>query len=104
MDQAKEDGFHSALAAQGRHHSKYGYEYLVILFGHASAIFQSLVNNILCDMLNVFVFVYLDDILIFTLTGEEYVDHPCQVLQWLFQNKLFVKAEKCVCVFQQTTV
>ena len=43
------------------------YEYLVMLFGLTNApnIFQTLINDLLRDMLNKFVFVYLDDILIF---------------------------------------
>ena len=43
------------------------YEYLVITFGltNAPAVFQAFVNDVLRDMLNQFVLVYLDDILIF---------------------------------------
>lgn len=43
------------------------YKYLVMPFGctNAPAVFQNLVNDVLRDILNVFVFVYLDDILIF---------------------------------------
>ncbi len=40
------------------------FEYRVLLFGlvNAPAVFQALVNDVLQDMINVFVFVYLDDI------------------------------------------
>jgi hypothetical protein len=41
------------------------YEYLVMPFGLTNAVFQTLINDLLRDMLNKFVFVYLDDILIF---------------------------------------
>lgn len=44
---------------------------------------SSLVNDVLCDMLNCFVFVYLDDILIFSPDEETHVQHVKQVLQRL---------------------
>lgn len=73
------------------------YEYLVMPFGltNAPAVFQALVNDVLRDMLNRFVFVYLDDILIFSNTREEHVHHVQSVLQRLQENSLYVKAEKC---------
>ena len=71
------------------------FEYLVMPFGltNAPAVFQSLVNNVLQDMLNRSVFVYLDNILIFSV--EEHRIHVRQVLQRLLENRLYVKAEKC---------
>lgn len=44
------------------------FEYLVMPCGltNALAVFQALVNDVLQDFLNRFVFVYLDDILIFS--------------------------------------
>ena len=50
------------------------FEYLVMPFGltNALVVFQALVN-ILCDMLNHFVFVYLDDVLIFSGNLDEHV-------------------------------
>lgn len=50
------------------------FEYLMP-FGltNAAAVFQSMVNNILHDMLNRFIFVYIDDILIFSVTEEVHV-------------------------------
>ncbi|KAI7790520.1 Pol polyprotein [Triplophysa rosa] len=73
------------------------YEYLVLPFGltNAPAIFQGLINDVLGDMINRFVFVYLDDILIFSQSLQEHTRHVRVVLQCLLENQLFVKAEKC---------
>ncbi|KAF7640898.1 hypothetical protein LDENG_00006770, partial [Lucifuga dentata] len=73
------------------------YEYLVMPFGltNAPAVFQALVNDVLRDMLNRFVFVYLDDILIFSRSREGHVFHVQSVLQRLLENSLYCKAEKC---------
>lgn len=73
------------------------FEYLVMPFGlcNAPAVFQALVNDVLRDLLNRFVFVYLDDILVFSRNISEHVQHVKQVLQRLLENRLFVKAEKC---------
>lgn len=67
------------------------------LFGltNAPAVFQNLVNDVLRDFLDRFVFVYLDDILIFSKNLEEHRVHVQAVLQWLLEKKLFVKTEKC---------
>ncbi|KAI2664272.1 Transposon Tf2-9 polyprotein [Labeo rohita] len=74
------------------------FEYRVLPFGLANApsVFQALVNDVLRDMLNIFVFVYLDDILIFSPSVSDHVQHVRRVLQRLLENRLFVKAEKCV--------
>ena len=59
----------------GKRRSTLGhFEYLVMPFGlaNAPAVFQSLVNGLLRDVLNRFVFVYLDDILVFSSTLEEH--------------------------------
>lgn len=62
---------------------------------NAPAVFQSLINDVLQDFLNHFVFIYLDNILIFPRSLEERVQQVRSVLQCLLENKLFVKAEKC---------
>ncbi len=73
------------------------FEYLVMPFGlsNSPAVFQALVNDVLRDMVDQFIYVYLDDILIFSLSLQEHVQHVRQVLQRLLENGLFVKAEKC---------
>ncbi|KAL0146466.1 hypothetical protein M9458_058229 [Cirrhinus mrigala] len=72
------------------------FEYRVMPFGlvNAPAVFQAFINDVLRDTLNKFVFVYLDDILIFSSSYQEHVQHVRQVLQRLLQNRLFIKLEK----------
>ncbi|MBW0568321.1 hypothetical protein O181_108036 [Austropuccinia psidii MF-1] len=79
--------------------AKYGsYEYLVIPFGlsNAPASFQNLVNDIFTDLLDIFVLVYLDEIMVFSSSEEEHVKHVASVLQRLRENNLFAKASKCL--------
>jgi len=65
-------------------------------FGLANApeVFQAFVNDVLREMLNHFVFVYLDDIL-FSDSLQEHIHHVQQVPRKLLENHLFVKLEKC---------
>ncbi|MBW0553632.1 hypothetical protein O181_093347 [Austropuccinia psidii MF-1] len=79
--------------------TKYGsYEYFVMPFGltNAPASFQSLVNNIFSDFLDVFVVVYLDGMMVFSSSEEEHVTYLTSVLQGLRENNLLAKASKCV--------
>lgn len=73
------------------------YKYLVMPFEltNAPAVFQGLVNVVLRDMLNRFVFVYIDDILIFSRLAEEHVQHVRAVLERLREYSLFVKTKNC---------
>lgn len=77
---------------------------IVMPFGltNAPAVFQALINDVLRDFLNKCVFIYMDDILIFSRTQEEHVHHVQTVLQSLLENSLFVKAVKYE--FHVTTV
>ncbi|MBW0534889.1 hypothetical protein O181_074604 [Austropuccinia psidii MF-1] len=79
--------------------TKYGsYEYLVIPFGliNAPASFQNLVDDIFEYFLDIFVAVYLDDIMVFSSSEEEHVRNVASALQRLRDNKLFSKASKCL--------
>lgn len=51
-------------------------------------VFQALVNDVLQDMLNKFLFIYLDDIRIVSETEEEHVQHVRLVLRQLLDNSL----------------
>lgn len=74
------------------------YEALVMYFGftNAPATFQAMMNELLKDLIQQgHVKVYLDDILIFTLTLEENLEITKVVLGRLKDNDLFAKPEKC---------
>ncbi|KAI2653996.1 Transposon Tf2-9 polyprotein [Labeo rohita] len=53
------------------------FEYLVMPFGlsNSPGVFQALVNDVLRDMVDQFIYVYLDDILIFSSSLQEHVQH-----------------------------
>ncbi|KAI2646142.1 Transposon Tf2-9 polyprotein [Labeo rohita] len=65
------------------------FEYRVLPFGlsNAPAVFQALVNDVLRDMIDRFVFVYLDDILIFSPSYQDYVQHVRQAEKCEFHVK-----------------
>lgn len=62
---------------------------------NAPATFCTLMNKVLQPFLDRFVVVYLDDIVIYSRSLEEHVEHLRQVFQVLRENLLFVKKEKC---------
>ena len=63
---------------------------------NAPAIFQRYVNKILAEKLDVFVILYLDDILIYTKDlGQPYVDTVRWVLDQLRKYSLFANLKKC---------
>ncbi|KAI2655929.1 Transposon Tf2-6 polyprotein [Labeo rohita] len=74
------------------------FEYCVLPFwlSNAPTVFQALVNNVLRDMLDQFIYVYPDDKLIFSHSLQEHVQHVMWVLQRLLENGLYVKVEKWV--------
>ncbi|KAI2663045.1 Transposon Tf2-6 polyprotein [Labeo rohita] len=73
------------------------YEYRVMPFGLANSpsYFQAFVNEVFRDMLNRWVIVYIDDILIFSSSYTEHVHHVRAVLNRLIQHQLYAKEEKC---------
>ena len=58
--------------------------------------FQHFMNNIFQDMANVFVIVYLNDILIFSKDIKEHRHHLRKVLVRLWKYHLWVKPEKLI--------
>ena len=62
---------------------------------NAPATFQVYINQAMRGILNEFVVVYLDNILIYSQNEEEHVRHVQEVLQHLEQHNLFAKLSKC---------
>lgn len=52
------------------------------------------IDEVLCETLKCYTYVYLVDILIFRRSLEEHTVRVCQVLQLLLQNHFYVKLEK----------
>jgi hypothetical protein len=78
--------------------NKYGlYEFTVMSFGltNAPAFFMNLMNSVFMDYLDKFLVVFIDDILIYSQSEEEHVDHSKMVLQRLREHRLYAKLSKC---------
>ncbi|KAJ9526673.1 hypothetical protein QJQ45_017555 [Haematococcus lacustris] len=86
--------------------TRYGhFEFTVLPFGlcNAPATFQRLMNDVLHDLLDDCVLVYLDDILIFSRTPQEHLAHLRRVLDLLRKHKLYAKLSKCEFGMDQTS-
>jgi len=73
---------------------RYGsYEYTVKSFrlNNAPTYFMYLMNSIFFEELDVFMIIFIDDILVYSKTEEDHVKHLRVVLQKLREHKLYDK-------------
>ena len=78
--------------------TRYGhYEYFVMPFGVSNAlgVFMEYMNRIFHPFLDRLVVVFIDDILVYSKSEEEHVEHRRVVLRVLKEKKLFAKLSKC---------
>ncbi|KAJ1157947.1 hypothetical protein NDU88_010644 [Pleurodeles waltl] len=113
LEQVKEATIYTRLDLKGAYHlvriregdewktafkTRYGlFEYLVMPFGlcNAPAAFQYFLNDVLKEYVDHFVIVYIDDILVYSTSLEQHMEHVSLVLQALQQHHLYCKLSKC---------
>ena len=92
-------GFHQILLHAGEEHKTSCQTHLgrVMAFGLTGApgTFQGALNATLALGLQKFVLIFFDDILVYTQSLEEHIDHLRQVFQWLRADKWKLKMSKC---------
>jgi len=62
---------------------------------NASSVFQTFINEIFSDLLDICIVIYLDNILICSDNLKEHKDHVKEVLERLWRYKLYALPTKC---------
>ncbi|XP_019265983.1 PREDICTED: uncharacterized protein LOC109243496 [Nicotiana attenuata] len=96
-------GYWKVRIAEGDEHkttcvTRYGsYDVLVMPFGLANAptTFCTLMNQVFREYIDKIVVVYLDDIVVYSQTLEEHLEHLRKVIARLREHELYMKLSKC---------
>ena len=94
-----EDVYKTAFKTHSGH-----YEYLVMPFGLSNApyTFQGLMNHVFQEISRKFLLVFFDDILVYSSSWEEHLQHLHEVFAILRHQQLYLKASKCT--FSATSI
>lgn len=73
------------------------YEFTVMPFGltNALATFQHLMNQVFAPYLRKFTLVFFDDILVYSKTADEHIQHLRKVFEVMRRQQLYVKQSIC---------
>lgn len=97
-----ESGFHQILireedrekTAFSVNHAKFHFKRMPFGLKNAPAIFQRCVNDILHEYIGKFAYVYIDDVLIFSKTPEEHLEHVSTIIHALNRANMKISSEK----------
>ena len=84
-----------ALTAFISHRGHFQYKRMPFGLKNAPAVFQRLMNQVLEPYIGKICFVYLDDIVVFSRTEEEHMEHLRLIFAALEQHNLKLKTSKC---------
>jgi hypothetical protein len=84
-----------AKTAFKTHHGHFQFRVMTFGFTNAPDTFQYLMNAIFGKYIRRFVLVFIYDILVFSKTLEEHIEHLHIVFQTLSEHKLYLKFSKC---------
>ena len=95
---AKEDVHKTAFKTHEGH-----YEFKVMPFGltNAPATFQDVMNQVFAALNRKFVLIFVDDILIYSKSYTDHVQHLQEVFEIISQHNFFLKPSKCSFAQQQ---
>lgn len=97
-----ESGFHQILIAENDrektafsvNHAKYHFKRMPFGLKNAPSIFQRCVNDILHEFIGKFAYVYIDDVLIFSNSLEEHMEHISLIIGALHAANMKISNEK----------
>lgn len=96
-------GFHQILLEPGEefktafqtHLGQYEFRVMAFRLTGAPGTFQGMMNSTLSPGLRKFVIVFFNDILVYSASLEDHVQHLRQVFEWLRADQWFLKLNKC---------